>query len=354
MTLIKSGDKVDVKINIEGEVVENSRQVADSREQSAGIIPLETSRKYLPRRISQIKLLNFYDVSLVKTGAGTVFADENFSIIKPIRQGYSDIEMPGADDFKVYQNLLLSRAPLGEWKNKYKRIEKKDVNFYDLALEINGAAETVFTDENENWSDKGLKAENITRLGLKNFGAFYYFDTNLTSLFKVTEVPDYTAAAVELNLTKGGDVFLLPPLVRHYMTGTPTGTTDRQYVLDDFYRSFRRSHYKEIGFFRRDTELDSPPVFTTPAAVNDFIAYLKTLPNARCNSFDPHGVWQAETLDAFPLAGSSESVLIAGSANGYPSYAGVLIVVIKSGGGNFYIWLKSSNAAYKSQIFRSP
>lgn len=203
-----AGPKTTIEIKV------GSRQSAVGSQKSNGIIRSRRELDYLPRRLKKSGGINFFDLAQLKNLTSGLFEDVEIYL-----------DFPLTEDPLEILNSALAIAP-GEWKNRFKKIERTDAEKYRFAVFINDSDEAqIISQSNPNLTSAGLKT-NVS--GINRFRVtgsqpgddkfVFYESSSIGGLFpeidtlfqKVTNLPSVDAAAVELALdgTKPINVFL--------------------------------------------------------------------------------------------------------------------------------------------------
>jgi hypothetical protein len=194
---------------------------AGGRKRRGGVFPPRPPHDYLHRR--QTRFINFYD-------CGQIQIDGAWRDIPlTIDPGYS-ITFAGPDPLIAFNDFGLSEqadvidylltVPLEDWADTYRKIEGDDAFRYGVfAYQGRGGilATSFLTNhanglypENPDWTADGLRPIDSKITVWPTGGLAWTFETYDLTKFKSTTVRDYAAAHVDIDFSKGADIFLIP------------------------------------------------------------------------------------------------------------------------------------------------
>lgn len=332
----------------------------------------------------QPKFINFYDLGWIKDG--DEYVDLPFSVDTGLGVTYPTPNNPQFDLPMFTQAThwaalydMIFDVPLDQWKTTYKKVSYEEGNQYGF-----GCNGSFLDGSNTNWTEQGLNP--TPSLDIDQNRIVLSFDLSDTTNYKITATNDYADDEVEIDLSNGADVFLVPQPC--YLSATNSGGVDPPEAYDAHFFGLWTVHSRvhmlnktkkvfsptDIPLFRFSesgarwssndhtlTYETSPGVWDDDSLSSSFKAemytYWKSLASALFHVRRISGGVSSNSFEAisnFPITDSSpyfEFVIFfthpwdSGSSS-YSNFIerddGLLMAVIKIGSNWYYVWNKTT------------
>jgi len=211
--------------------IDRDRAISESEEKKKAMLRHARSRRYTTKRGGQIR---FFDT-------GQIFDDRWIDIPYSLETGVAItiVNLPDSpvaqfnfEDYSLdswytlYSALMM--IDLKDWADTYREIEFSESRKYGIGV-FNGNrdyarpdfsvtalsydSDLMLSPNNTDWSDSGLQPHDADIAVKPTGGLALWFSTYDTDKFKVTLEFDYNADAVNIDVSRGANVFLIPNII---------------------------------------------------------------------------------------------------------------------------------------------